>query len=154
MTASEARDGSFTDIGVIATGLFLAVDFKHSAWLISASIFALISLAGLLLNLLRHRCRTDYDFESLAAIGIATLPHYGSSSKKMDDDHHDAWFPAAHTNPSIGIRRRIGRPVSLVQDEIGSGDQPVYGEGVSYSIARFLNQPGREGTIGELQYFS
>ena len=170
MTDSGGPGGSFTEIGFVTTDSFLPMETKHSAWLISALIFALISLAGLLLSLLRYRCKTDYDFESLAAIEIATLPHSGSRSKTMDDDHPDALLPAAHTNPSIGIRRRIAGPIGLrqeVQDEISVGDQsfyeegvsypisrflsqPVYEEGLSHPISRFLSQPGRGGTIREL----
>ena len=159
MTDSGGPGGSFAGIDFVTTNSFLPMETKHSAWLISALIFALISLAGLLLSLLRDRCKTDYDFESLAAIEIATLPYSASRSQTMDDNHPDPWFPfpSEHTNPSIGIRRRIPRPISLrqeVQDEISVGDQSVYGEGLSYSMARFLNQPGKEGTVGELQYFS
>ena len=69
---------SFSDpsaLSVTGTDTSLPVETEHSAWLIFASIFALISLADLLLNVVRQRSRTKDDFESLAAIEIATLAH-------------------------------------------------------------------------------
>ena len=102
--------GSFfnlSDISVVGTDMFLPVETENSAWLIFASIFAIISLADLLLNLLRQRSMAKDDVETLAAIGIATLPHHDQSSMIIDDDRPDAWFPGAHTDPSMGIRRRI-----------------------------------------------
>ena len=89
-----------SEISVAATDPVLLVEMNHSAWLISASIFALISLADLLLSLLRHRCKTDYDFESLAAIEIATLPPHGQRNTMIDNDHADAWIPLERTDPS------------------------------------------------------
>ena len=124
--------GSFfnlSDISVVRTDLFFPVETKHSALLIFASIFALISLADLLLNLLRQRSRMEDDFESLVVTRMPTLPYHGHKSKIMDDDHADAWFPGAHTDPSMSIRRRIRLK-----------NQPV-GEGLPYSMARYLNQP-------------
>ena len=79
----------------------LPVETEHSAWLIFASICALISLADLLLNLLRQRSRSKDDVESLAAIGIATLPHHDQRSTMIDDDRPDDWIPGAHTDPWI-----------------------------------------------------
>ena len=135
--------GSFSnlsDIIVVSTDTFLPMETEHSAWLIFASIFALISLADLLLNLLRHRSRTKDDFERLAVIEIATLPDQGQRSTIIDDEHPDGWYPGAHTDPSVGIRRRI-RPRQEVQNETSMEDQSVGEEGLPYSMARYLNQP-------------
>ena len=170
-----------SDISVSRTDLFLPVDTKHSAWLVSASIFALISLADLLLNLLRQRPRTGDDLESLAAVEIATIPHPGHRGERTEDDSESlaaseiatlphpghrskTMDPGAHTDPSMGIRRRI-RLSGGKRQEVQDGE-----EGFPYSVARYLNQdgeeglpfslaryfipPGKQGTIGELQYFS
>ena len=148
--------GSFfnlSDISVVGTEMFLPVETEHSAWLILASIFAIISLADLLLNLLRQRSRAKYDVESLAAIAIATLPHHDQSSTIIDDDRPDPWFPGAHTDPSMGIRRRI-RHQQEGQDEISIEDQSVGEEDLPYSMARYLNQPQRHGAIGEMPFLS
>ncbi len=148
--------GSFLnlpDTSVVGTDLFLPVETKQSAWLILASIFALISLADLLLNLLRQTSRTEDDFERLAAIEIATMPHHGQRSTMIDDDHPDAGFPSAHTDPSVGLRRRI-RLRQEVQDEISIEDQSVGEESLPYSMARYLNQPPRHGALGEMPFLS
>ena len=155
MTDSGASGGSSTDISSVATDLFLAVEMKHSAWLITASLFILISLACLLLSLLHHRCRSDYDFESLAPIEIATVPHHSERNKIIDINHHDASFPIARTVSAMGIRKRTTRGNRQgVQDEASIDNRPVGEETVPYSIARFLSEPGKEGTIKELHYFS
>ena len=139
--------GSFfniSDISVVESDLFLSVETRHSAWLVFASIFALISLADLLLSLLRQRFRTEDDFESLAAIEIATPPHNDEWSKITNTEHVDAWHPGAYIGPSMDIRRRtrLGRgDQQEVQREISVEDQPVGGKDIPYSIARYLNQP-------------
>ena len=130
---------NLSDNSVIETDLFPPVETNHSAWLVSALIFALISLADLLLNVLRQRSQIENDLENPTAIEIATLPHHDQRSEIMDDDHPDALFPGAHTDPSMGIRRRI-RLRQEVQDEISIKDQSV-GEDLPYSVARYLDQP-------------
>ena len=144
---------NLAEVIVVGTDTILPVEMEHSAWLILASILALISLADLLLNLLRQTSRTKDDFERLAAIEIATLPHQGQRSTVIDDEHPDVWYPGAHTDPSMVVRRRI-RPRQEVQDEIIIGDQSVAEEGIPYSMARFLNQPPRHGAIGEMAFLS
>ncbi|KAK0513668.1 hypothetical protein JMJ35_004032 [Cladonia borealis] len=144
--------GSFfnlSDISLVGTDMSLPVETEHSAWLIFASIFALISLADLLLNLLRQRSTTKDYFESLAAVEIATLPYQGQSSTIIDGGHLDTWYPGMHTDRSVGIRRRI-RPRQEVQNEISIEDQSVGEEGLPYSMARYLSQPLRNGGIGEM----
>ena len=147
--------GSFfnsSDIGVVRTDLILPVGMSHSALLIFASIFALISLADLLLNLLRQNSRTEDDFESLAVMGMPTLPYHGHRSKIMDDDHADLLFTGAHTDASMDIRRRI-RLRQKVQDEITIENGSVRQESPLYSITRYLNKPPEHETIGEPGFF-
>ena len=129
---------------------------QHSTWLVFASIFILISLACLLLSLLHHRCKTDYDFDSLAAIERARPPHNGGEKAWVEFVQGAAWSQVVHTVPSTAIRKRTTRGTRQeVQDKASVfGGRPVGEEALPYSIARFLNQPGKEGTIGELQYFS
>lgn len=157
MTDSGAPGGSFTDISVVANDSFLAVGMTHSAWLISASLFILISLACLLLSLLHHRCRTDYDFESLAAIETATLTRHGQTNKIMGIDHPDASLPVARTDFSMGIRRRsrLNRRGNRqeVQDEASIGNRLAGKETFPDMIRRYLRDPPELGTIEELQYF-
>lgn len=154
-TDARASGGFFTDISMIATDSFLAVQMEHSAWLVSASIFILISSACLLFSLLHHRCKTDYDFDSQTAIEIAT-PRNGGEKTIMDFVQEAAWSQVARTVPSMAIRKRTTRGTRQeVQDKASVfGGRPVGEEALPYSIARFLNQPGKEVTIGELQYFS
>ena len=139
---------NMSDISVVGTDTSLPVETEHSAWLILASIFALISLADILLNLLRQRPGTKDDVEGLLALGMATLPHHGPGSMIIDDFRPDARFPAAHTDPSKEIRRRI-RHQQEVHDETSIEDQSVGKEALPYSMARYLNQPLRQGAIGE-----
>ena len=135
---------NLSDINIVESDLFLPAETRHSAWLILASIFALVSLADLLLSLLRQRFRTEDDFESLTAIEIATPPHHDDWSKIMDTSRLDAWHPGAYVGPSMDIRRRT-RPGrgdrQEVQREISVADQPVGGKDIPYSIARYLDQP-------------
>ena len=80
----------------------------------------------------------------------------------MDINYVDAWVPVANIDPSMGIRKRTTRgnrqeaqdDASIDNSPVGIGSRPVDEETLPYSIARFLNQPGKAGTIGELQYFS
>lgn len=155
MTDPGAPGGPSIGINAVATDSFLAVEMKQSVWLVSAALFILISLACLLLNLLHHRCRTDYDFESLARIEIATQPHHGEWKKITCVDLHDAEYPVARTVPSMGIRKRTTRGNRQeVQNEASIENRPVCEETFPYSISRFLGQPRKEGTIKELHYFS
>ena len=155
-TDSRTPGGSFKDISVITTDSFPAVEMQHSACLVLASILILISLAYLLLSLLHHRGKTDYDFDSLAAIEIARPPHNGGEKTIMEFVQGATWSQVARTVPSMAIRKRTTRGTRQeVQDKASVfGGRPVGEEALPYSIARFLNQPGKEGTIGELQYFS
>ena len=76
----------------------------------------------------------------------------------MDNDHPEArfpfartdpfmgvWFPEdARTDPFMGIRRRtrLARGNRQeAQDEISIEDQSIGGKGLPYSITRYLNQP-------------
>ena len=136
--------GSFfnlSDISVVRTDLFVPVETKHSALLIFASIFALISLADLLLNLLRQRSRMEDDFESLVVTKVPTLPYHDHRSKIMDDDHADLFFVGAWTDPSMGIRRRIvlrqevQDPISI-ETESGGGEKRLPYEQWDYGRLR------------------
>ena len=139
--------GSFFNLSDISVGdsdLFRPVETRHSAWLVFASIFALISLADLILCLLSKRFRTEDDLESLAAIELATPLHHNDRTKIMDTDHFDAWQPGAHIHPPMEIRRRIRvrrGDQQEVQREISVEAQPLGMEDVPYSIARYLDQP-------------
>ena len=92
MTNSGGPDSfsNLSDISVVVTDTIFPMEKQCSAWLILASIFALISLADLLLDILRQRSRTKDDFGSLAAIEIATLPHHDQRSTITDGGHLDA----------------------------------------------------------------
>ena len=96
-------------ITIVGTDSFAPLEKKSSAWLIFASIFALISLTDLLLNFLRQTSRTNHDFENLSAIETATLPLQGQRDTIIDNDNPDAGFTVVHADPSMDIRRRTGQ---------------------------------------------
>ena len=111
MTKSEDLEkfSNAPDIVTVGNDSFVPLEAKSSAWLIFASLFALISLADLLLNFLRQTSRTSYDFVDLAAIVIAPLPPQGRRSTIIVNDDPDARFPIVHTDPSMSIRRRTSQ---------------------------------------------
>lgn len=152
---SSGGPGSFfnlSDISVVGNDLLLPVERKYPAWLIFALIFALISLADLLLNSLRQRSRTEDDFESLVVTRMPTLPYHGFRSKIMGDEHADAWFTGAHIDPLMGIRRRFGLRQE-VQDETSIENESEGEEGLSYSMARYLKQPLNTELSERSKYF-
>ena len=134
-----------SDLSIADSDLLLPVEMRHSFWLVCASIFALISLADLLLNLLRKRFRTEDDFEEFAAIEMARAPDHDDRSKTMDTDHLKAWHLAANLRSStkdLRRRTRLGRGDRQVgQHGTSIEDQPVGKKDTPYSIARYLNQP-------------
>lgn len=136
--------GSFFNLSDISVGdsdLFRPVETRHSAWLVFASIFALISLADLVLCLLSKRFRTEDDLESLAAIELATPLHHNDRTKIMDTDRFDAWHPGAHIHPPMEIRRRTRVRRGVQQEVISVEVQTPEMDDVPYSIARYLDQP-------------
>ncbi len=141
MTSSEGPGSFFnlSDINVVESDLFLPVETSHSAWLVFASVFALISLADLLLSILRQSSRTEDDFERLTAIEIATLPLHDGRSKIMDTDSFDAWYPTASYYPTMAIRRRL---------RLGQGDR----QEVQREIATLPLHDGRS-KIMDTDYF-